>query len=43
MNVQGWFPLGLTDLISLLSKALSRVFYSTTVRKHQSKPQSFYE
>ena len=25
MNIQGWFPLGLTDLISLLSKELSRV------------------
>ena len=24
MNIQGWFPLGLTGLISLLSKALSR-------------------
>ena len=35
MNVQGWFPLGLTDLISLQSKELSRVFSSTTVRKHQ--------
>ena len=35
MNIQGWFPLGLTGLISLLSKALSKVFSSTTVRKHQ--------
>ena len=35
MNVQGWFPLGLTGLISLLSKRLSRVFSSTTVQKHQ--------
>ena len=35
MNVQGWFPLGLTGLISLWSKELSRVFSSTTVRKHQ--------
>ena len=34
MNNQGWFPLGLTGLISLLSKGLSRVFSSTTVRKH---------
>ena len=32
---QGWFPLGLTDLISLQSKALSRVFSNTTVQKHQ--------
>ena len=30
-----FFPLGLTGLISLLSKGLSRVFFSTTVRKHQ--------
>ena len=35
MNIQGWFPLGLSGLISLLSKGLSRVFYSTTVQKHQ--------
>ena len=35
MNIQGWFPLGLTGLISLLSKGLSRVFASTTVWKHQ--------
>ena len=35
MDIQGWFPLGLTGLISLLSKGLSRVFSSTTVWKHQ--------
>ena len=35
MNVRVWFPLGLTGLISLLFKGLSRVFYSTTVWKHQ--------
>ena len=35
MNIQDWFPLGLTGLISLLSKGLSRVFSNTTVRKHQ--------
>ena len=35
MNVQGWFPLGLTHLISLLSRGLSRVFSNTTVQKHQ--------
>ena len=29
-----WFPLGLTGLISLLSKGLSRVFSSTTVQRH---------
>ena len=35
MNIQGWFPLGLTGLLSLQSKGLSEVFSSTTVRKHQ--------
>ena len=34
MNIQDWFPLGLTGLI-LLSKRLSRVFSNTTVQKHQ--------
>ena len=34
-NIQGLFPLGLTSLIFLLSKGFSRVFSSTTVRKHQ--------
>ena len=35
MNIQGWFCLGLTGLISLQSKGLSRVFSSTTVGRHQ--------
>ena len=35
MNIQGWFPLELTGLMSLHSKGLSRVFSSTTVRRHQ--------
>ena len=35
MNIQSWFPLGLTGLISLLSKRLSRIFSSTTIWKHQ--------
>ena len=34
VNIQGWFPLGLTGLISLLSKGLSRVFSITTIWKH---------
>ena len=34
MNIQGWFPLGLTGLTSLLTSGLSRVFSSTTVQKH---------
>ena len=33
MNIQGWFPLGLTSWISLQSQELLRVFSSTTVRK----------
>ena len=35
VNIQGWFPLVLTGLISLQSKGLSRVFSNTTVQKHQ--------
>ena len=35
VNIQGWFPLGLTDLIFLQSKGLSGVFSSTTVQKYQ--------
>ena len=35
VNIQGWFSLGWTDLISLLSKGLSRVFSRTTVQKHK--------
>ena len=33
-NIQDWFPLGFTGLISLLSKGLSRVFSNTTVQKN---------
>ena len=35
MNIQDWFPLWLTGLISLQSKGLPRVFFNTTVQKHQ--------
>ena len=35
MNIQDWLPLGLTGLISLQSKGLSRIFSNTTVQKHQ--------
>ena len=35
MNIQGLFLLGLTGLISLLSKGLSRVFSNTTIQKRQ--------
>ena len=36
VNIQGWFPLRLTGLISLLFKGLSGVFFSTTVRRYHS-------
>ena len=35
MNIQGWFPLGFTGFIFLLSKGLLRDLFSTTVQKHQ--------
>ena len=35
MNIQDWFPLGWTSLLSLQSKWFSRVYSSTTVQKHQ--------
>ena len=35
MNIQDWFPLGLTGLVSLQSSGLSRVFSSTAVQRHQ--------
>ena len=35
MKSQGWFPLGLTGLISLQFKGPSRIFFSTTIPKHQ--------
>ena len=34
-NIQGWFPLRLTGLISLQFKGFSTVFSSTTVGRHQ--------
>ena len=44
VNIQGLFPLGLTGLISLQSKGLSRVFSNTTVQKQQffSAPLSLW-
>ena len=43
MNIQNWFPLGWTGLISLQSKRLSIVFSNTTVQKHQFfSTQLFY-
>ena len=35
MNTQDWFHLGWTVWISLQFKGLSRVFFNTTVQKHQ--------
>ena len=35
VNIQVWLPLGLTGLISLLSKGLPRLFSSITIWKHQ--------
>ena len=35
MNIQAWFPLGWTDLMSLRSKGLLRIISNTTVQKHQ--------
>ena len=40
MNIQDWFPLGLTGLI-LQSKGLSRVFSNTTFKSISSSPISF--
>ena len=39
-NIQIWFPLGLTGLISLYSKRLSRVFSNTTIRNINSSSLS---
>ena len=41
MHIQDWFHLGLTDLISLQSKGLSRVFPNTTVQIINSSALSF--
>ena len=35
MSIQDWFPLGLTGLMSLQFKELSRIFSNITVQKHQ--------
>ena len=34
MNIHGWFPLGLTGLISLQSRGLLRVFSNIVVQTH---------
>ena len=38
MNIQGWFPLGLTDLISLKSKELSRVLWYLWTHSKGTQP-----
>ena len=35
MSIQDWFPVGWTRWISLQSKGLSRIFFNTTLQKHQ--------
>ena len=42
MNIQGWLPLGLTGLISLLSKGLSRVFSSTSLKASILQYSAFF-
>ena len=42
INIQDWFPLGLTGLIFLQSKGLLRVFSNTTVQKHQCEKCTVY-
>ena len=42
MNIQHWFPSGLTGLTSLLSKRHPRVYSSTTVWKHQLWCSAFF-
>ena len=42
MIIQGWFPLELTGLISLLSKGLSRVFSNITIWKHSAFGTQFF-
>ena len=43
MNIQNWFPLGVSGLISLQSKGLSRAFSNITVQNHQFfSAQVFY-
>ena len=42
MNIQAWFPLGLTGLVSLLSMGLSRIFSNTTVQSINSLALSLH-
>ena len=42
MNIQDWFPLGLTGLISLLPKEFSRVFSSVSLKASVLWPSAFF-
>ena len=42
MNIQNWFPLGLTGWITLKSKGLSRVFSNTTLQSINSSVLRFF-
>ena len=42
MNIQGWFPLGMTDVISLQSKGLSRAFHSTNSKASILRCSAFF-
>ena len=42
MNIHGWFPLGSIGLISLLSKGLSKVFFSTTLNTSVFRYSAFF-
>ena len=42
MNIQGWFPLGLTGLIPLLSKGLSRIFSNTSLKASIFQCSAFF-
>ena len=42
VNIQGWFPLGVTGLISFQSKERSRIFSSTTTSNNFSVPSLLY-
>ena len=43
VNIQDWFPLGLTGLISLLFKRLSRIFSRTMVWMDPKKKKKWWE
>ena len=42
MNIQGWFPLGITGLITLLSKGVWRVFSNTSLKASILQHSAFF-